>query len=216
MLGKSNMNVGAKTQINKILSRTNLNSQAKIHRLQAIINSLQKFTYEGKPYNNNVITNLTQNITSKIKNLELNLFLKNLKNGKNIPSDKILNYSKMLGYSANTLNSLHKEVSTNKNLKRNNQTQIKNALGGLIAQKLSNNSIQKKRNEIVNRYKLVQKHNLSKFSFFLGAFLRFFISFLLIFIKNYKFIFRSFGNFIGILNCILIGLLRIPIISRYK
>jgi hypothetical protein len=70
--------------------------------------------------------------------------------------------------------------------------------------------------EIVNRYKLVQKHNLSKFSFFLGAFLRFFISFLLIFIKNYKFIFRSFGNFIGILNCILISLLRIPIISRNK
>ncbi len=90
----------------------------------------------------------------------LNLFLKNLKNGKNIPSDKILNYSKMLGYSANTLNSLHKEVSTNKNLKRNNQTQIKNALGGLIAQKLKNTKIQEKRNQIKEK---IKKNNLSGF-----------------------------------------------------
>jgi len=61
--------------------------------------------------------------------------------------------------------------------------------------------------EIVNRYILVRKHKLSIFSFFLGSLLRFSISFLLIYTKNYKFFFRSIGNIIGILQCILFFIL---------
>jgi hypothetical protein len=61
--------------------------------------------------------------------------------------------------------------------------------------------------EIVNRYILVRKHKLSILSFFLGSLLRFFISFLLIYTKNYKFFFRSTGNIIGILQCILFFIL---------
>lgn len=55
--------------------------------------------------------------------------------------------------------------------------------------------------EITNRYIVVRKHKLNIISFFLGAFLRFFISFLLIFKKDFKFFFRSTGNVVGILKC---------------
>jgi hypothetical protein len=56
--------------------------------------------------------------------------------------------------------------------------------------------------EITNRYIVVRKHKLNIISFFLGAFLRFFISFLLIFKKDFKFFFRSTGNVVGILKCL--------------
>ena len=69
--------------------------------------------------------------------------------------------------------------------------------------------------EIVNRFILVRKHKLSIFSFFLGAFLRFFISFLLIYKKNYNFFFRSIGNIIGILKCILFFILGRSFNNKY-
>ena len=56
--------------------------------------------------------------------------------------------------------------------------------------------------EITNRYIVVRKHKLNIISFFLGASLRFFISFLLIFKKDFKFFFRSTGNVVGILKCL--------------
>lgn len=56
--------------------------------------------------------------------------------------------------------------------------------------------------EIINRYLVVRKHKLNIICFFLGAFLRFFISFLLIFKKDSKFFFRSTGNAVGILRCL--------------
>jgi hypothetical protein len=69
--------------------------------------------------------------------------------------------------------------------------------------------------EIVNRYILVRKHKLSIFCFFLGAFLRFFISLLLIYKKNYNFFFRSIGNIIGILKCILFFILARSFSNKY-
>jgi GT2 family glycosyltransferase len=56
--------------------------------------------------------------------------------------------------------------------------------------------------EITNRYIVVRKHKLNIISFFLGSFLRFLISFLLIFKKDLKFFFRSIGNVVGILKCL--------------
>lgn len=56
--------------------------------------------------------------------------------------------------------------------------------------------------EIINRYIVVRKHKLNIISFFLGAFLRFFISFLLIFKKDFRFFFRSIGNVTGIMKCL--------------
>lgn len=53
--------------------------------------------------------------------------------------------------------------------------------------------------EVVNRYTIVRKYNLSKFYFFINVFLRFFISFIKIFIFNINSFLRAFGNFYAII-----------------
>ena len=51
--------------------------------------------------------------------------------------------------------------------------------------------------EVINRYKIVKKHNLSVFLFFLASFVRFILSLMksLAFKKNY--FFRAIGNILG-------------------
>jgi len=53
--------------------------------------------------------------------------------------------------------------------------------------------------EVINRYKIVRKYNLSKFYFFINVFIRFFISFIKIFIFNINSFLRAFGNFYAII-----------------
>ena len=53
--------------------------------------------------------------------------------------------------------------------------------------------------EVINRYKIVRKYNLSKFYFFINVFIRFFISFIKIFTFNINSFLRAFGNFYAII-----------------
>jgi len=51
--------------------------------------------------------------------------------------------------------------------------------------------------EVINRYKIVKKYNLSKFYFFINLSIRFFVSFIKIFLLNLNSFFRSMGNIYG-------------------
>jgi len=53
--------------------------------------------------------------------------------------------------------------------------------------------------EVINRYKIVRKYNLSKFHFFINVFIRFFFSFIKIFTFNINSFLRAFGNFYAII-----------------
>jgi len=56
--------------------------------------------------------------------------------------------------------------------------------------------------EVINRHKIVSKHNLNKFSFYKMIVLKALLNFLLIFFKNIFFIRRFSGNLIGIIYII--------------
>lgn len=52
--------------------------------------------------------------------------------------------------------------------------------------------------EVINRYKIVKKYNLSKFFFFINLSIRFFMSFIKILLLNLNSFFRSIGNIYGL------------------
>tara|TARA_B110000503_G_scaffold143472_1_gene245145 strand:+ start:3501 stop:4406 length:906 start_codon:yes stop_codon:yes gene_type:complete len=55
--------------------------------------------------------------------------------------------------------------------------------------------------EVCNRYKIVKKHNLNIFHFFIISLFRFLISFCGIFSLNKKLLLRSLGNILGFVKC---------------
>jgi GT2 family glycosyltransferase len=57
--------------------------------------------------------------------------------------------------------------------------------------------------EVCNRHKIVKKHNLSIFRFFIISLFRFLISFCGIFSLNKKLLLRSFGNIFGFAKCLI-------------
>jgi glycosyltransferase involved in cell wall biosynthesis len=56
--------------------------------------------------------------------------------------------------------------------------------------------------EIVNRFKIVEKYKFSKLYFFYIATIKTIFSFLHIFSLNFNYLFKFFGNFLGLLNCL--------------
>lgn len=54
--------------------------------------------------------------------------------------------------------------------------------------------------EFVNRYRIVRKFHLNKFFFFINAFLKMILTTISI-IKNYKNVFKLFGNIVGFITC---------------
>ena len=163
----------AKAEINGILANTGLNYNSKIKKLNSVTNRFLSKENEFKnikAYANSKIKNLEQKpgimpptsnpqpVRQQLPpiNRELESFLKNLKNGKNIKVDKILEYSKKLGYEVNTGNNKGKVLNVlrgkvaNKNLKRNNQNKIKKSLVTLITKKIQNISSNEIRKNIRN------------------------------------------------------------------
>lgn len=63
--------------------------------------------------------------------------------------------------------------------------------------------------EIFNRFIIVKKHKLNLISFFLGSFVRFALSLLMIFKGEFNSLFRACGNIFGILKCFFCMLLKI-------